>query len=103
MRARIFKPSKTAMQSGVGRSKSWVLEFEQNSSKGLDPLMGWTSSADTQNQVRLHFPNKQAALDYAKDNGIDAQVCEPKSRQLNIRPRGYGENFATERRNPWTH
>ena len=65
--------------------------------------MGWTSSADTQSQVRLRFETKEAALDYARENGIDAEVQEPKKRRPNIRPGGYGENFATGRRGVWTH
>ncbi|MEL7151547.1 MAG: NADH dehydrogenase ubiquinone Fe-S protein 4, partial [Pseudomonadota bacterium] len=69
----------------------------------IDPLMGWTSSNDTQAQVRLRFPTKEAALDYAKENGIDAVVTEPKVRKPNVRARGYGENFATDRRGAWTH
>jgi NADH dehydrogenase len=69
----------------------------------VDPLMGWTSSGDTQAQVRLRFPTKEAALDYAKDHGIDAVVQDPKPRKANIRPGGYGENFATYRRQVWTH
>ncbi len=65
--------------------------------------MGWTSSADTQAQVRLRFPTKEAALDYAKEHGIDATVLDPQSRKVNVRQRGYGENFATDRRGAWTH
>lgn len=103
MRARIYKPAKTAMQSGTAKTRGWVLEFAQTSARDVDPLMGWTSSSDTQTQVKLHFPTKDAALDYAKANGIDAQVIEPKPRKSNIRPGGYGENFATSRRGAWTH
>jgi hypothetical protein len=65
--------------------------------------MGWTSSADTQAQVRMTFETKEAAVDYAKEHGIEALVLEPKNRKPNIRPRGYGENFATNRRGAWTH
>ena len=65
--------------------------------------MGWTSSSDTQSQVRLRFDSKEAALDYAREHGLDAIVQEPKRRKPNIRPRGYGENFATDRRGAWTH
>lgn len=103
MRARLYKPSKTAMQSGTGRTHQWVLEFAAESARSVDPLMGWTSSSDTQSQVRLRFATKEAALDYAKANGIEATVVEPKTRKPNIRPRGYGENFATDRRGAWTH
>lgn len=103
MKARIFQPAKTAMQSGTARTKSWVLEFAPDSARSVDPLMGWTSSEDTQSQVRLTFETKRAALDYAKDNGLEATIIEPKRRKQNIRPRGYAENFAVDRRGAWTH
>lgn len=103
MRARIYKPAKTAMQSGTAMTHEWVLEFAQSSARDVDPLMGWTSSSDTQTQVKLSFPTKEAALDYARSKGIEAQVIEPKARKANIRPGGYGENFATNRRSVWTH
>jgi hypothetical protein len=103
MRARIFKPAKTAMQSGTARTNSWVLEHAPSTARGIDPLMGWTSSGDTQAQVRLYFPTKEAALEYAQAHGIEAVVQEPKERKPNIRPGGYGENFATGRRTVWTH
>lgn len=103
MRARIYQPSKTAMSSGMARTRRWLLDFGRDSAREIDPLMGWTSSTDTQAQVRLSFPTKEAALEYARDKGIDAVVVEPKRRQSNVRPRGYGENFATDRRGAWTH
>jgi len=91
------------MQSGQAKTHDWVLEFAQASARDVDPLMGWTSSDDTQSQVRLSFPTREAALDYAAAQGIEAVVQEPKLRQPNIRPMGYGENFATARRGAWTH
>ena len=103
MRARIFKPSKNAMTSGTAKTRKWVLEFPHASAREVDPLMGWTSSDDTQSQVRLRFDSKEDALEYAKAHGIDAQVTDAHQRKVNIRPRGYGENFATDRRSPWTH
>ena len=103
MRARIYKPAKTAMSSGTAKTKHWVLEYFPQSSRDVDPLMGWTSSDDTQSQVRLRFETKAAAVSYAKDKGIDAVVQDPKSRKANIRAGGYGENFATNRRGAWTH
>ncbi len=103
MRARIYKPARNAMQSGVAKTRSWLLEFAPAERREVDPLMGWTSSADTQTQVRMTFDSKEAALDYARDHGIEAVVTEPKSRKLNIRKRGYAENFAVDRRAPWTH
>ncbi len=103
MRARIYQPAKTAMSSGTAKTKHWVLEFAPASARSVDPLMGWTSSDDTQAQVRMSFDTKEAALDYAKEHGIDAQVQDPNKRRANIRPGGYGENFATGRRGAWTH
>lgn len=103
MRARIYQPSKTAMSSGMARTRYWVLEYAPGQPREVDPLMGWTSSSDTQTQVKLRFDTKEAALEYAREHGIDAIVLEPKKRKPNIRPRGYGENFATDRRGAWTH
>ena len=103
MRARIYQPARTAMSSGAAKTKTWVLDYAPGSRREVDPLMGWTSSQDTQTQVRLRFPTKEAALDYARDHGIDAQVAEPQKRKANIRAGGYGENFSTNRRVPWTH
>ena len=103
MRARIYKPTKTAMSSGTAKTKHWVLEHVPETAREVDPLMGWTSSTDTQAQVKLEFDSKEAALDYAKEHGIEAVVQEPKSRGVNIRQGGYGENFATNRRGAWTH
>lgn len=103
MRARIYKPAKTAMSSGTAKTHLWVLEFAQDSARSVDPLMGWTSSSDMQTQVKLTFESKEAALAYAEAKGIDAQVQEPKARKANIRAGGYGENFATNRRGAWTH
>lgn len=103
MQARIYRPARTAMSSGTAKTKHWVLEYAPASARKVDPLMGWTSSSDTQTQVRMRFETKEAALEYAKDHGIEAIVQEPKVRKPNIRPRGYGENFATDRRGAWTH
>ncbi len=103
MSARIFKPAKTAMSSGTAKTKDWALEFNPSSARGIDPLMGWTSSSDMDSQVHLSFDSLEAAQDYAKDHGIETVVTKPKSRKPNIRPGGYGENFATNRRGAWTH
>lgn len=103
MRARIYQPARTAMQSGTAKTHQWVLEFAPASEREVDPLMGWTSSADTQAQVRLRFDSREAALAYAAEHGIEADVQEPKPRRANIRQRGYGENFATDRKGAWTH
>ena len=103
MRARIYRPAKSAMSSGTAKTKRWVLDFARDSAREIDPLMGWTSSTDTQSQVRLTFDTKEEALAYAREHGIDAIVTDPKPRQPNVRKGGYGENFATNRRGAWTH
>ena len=103
MRARIYQPARNAMQSGTAKTHEWVLEYAQGSAREIDPLMGWTGSNDTQAQVKLRFNSKEAALEYAAKNGIDASVTEPHKRKPNIRANGYGENFATNRRAVWTH
>ena len=103
MRARIYQPAKTAMSSGTAKTKGWVLEFAPASAREVDPLMGWTSSDDMNSQVRLRFDTREAAEAYAAAKGIEATVQEPKPRKPNIRQRGYGENFATDRRGAWTH
>ncbi|WP_116131039.1 ETC complex I subunit [Tropicimonas sp. IMCC34043] len=103
MRARIYQPARNAMQSGMGKTHHWVLEMVPTEAQQLDPLMGWIGSADTDRQVKLRFHTRQEAEDYARENGIDFVTLQPKTRKPNIRPRGYGENFATDRRTPWTH
>ncbi len=103
MRARIYQPAKTAMQSGSAKTHQWVLEFAPASERDIDPLMGWTSSTDTQSQVRLKFETREAAEAYAAEKGIEYDLVEPKPRKPVIRARGYGENFATDRKGAWTH
>ena len=103
MHARIYKPAKTAMQSGTAKTNAWILEFAPAMAREVDPLMGWTGSADTQAQVRLSFATWEAAEAYARDRGIEAAVTQPQARKPNVRVRGYGENFATDRRGAWTH
>ena len=92
---RIYKPAKTAMQSGRGNTRDWVLEYEPGSAKETDPLMGWAGSADTRSQVRLRFASKEEAVAFAKKNGMDFRVQEQKPRP--IRPKSYSENFANKR------
>jgi hypothetical protein len=101
MMARIYRPAKTAMSSGHAKTRRWVLEFEPQERKAIDPLMGYTASGDMRQQVRLTFDTKEEAVAYAERNGIPYQVYEPKER----RPRAvsYAENFRTDRLTPWTH
>ena len=103
MQARIYQPSRSAMTSGQGNSKSWALEYVPTEGKAIDPLMGWSGSGDMNRQVRLRFETKEAAIEYAERNGIAYTVEAPNKRRPNIRPGGYGGNFAHNRRGAWTH
>jgi hypothetical protein len=101
MVARIFKPAKTAMQSGRGKTKDWVLEYEPASPRVVEPLMGWTSSTDMNSQIRLRFASKEEAVAYCERHGIPYQVFEPK--ETARRGLSYSDNFAYNRRGMWTH
>ena len=101
MAARIFRPAKSAMQSGQARSKEWVLEHEANAPRTIDPLMGWTSSADTRAQVQLSFDTLEEAVAYAERNGIAYRVETPKARKA-VR-KSYADNFKFGRVGSWTH
>lgn len=103
MRARIFQPSRNAMQSGDAKSHEWVLEYVAEEARKIDPLMGWTGSGDMSSQVRLKFDSKDAAIAYAKKNGLAYVVSEPKKRAHILRRAGYGDNFAHDRKTSWTH
>ena len=103
MVARIYKPARTAMQSGTAMTKCWILEFDPSTARRLDPLMGWTSSDDMRSQVQLKFDSKEAAIHYAEKRGIPYTVSNPKVRRPVVRERGYAENFAHNRREAWTH
>ncbi|MEO1317417.1 MAG: ETC complex I subunit [Pseudomonadota bacterium] len=103
MSARIFKPAKSAMSSGEQNTKRWVLEFEPAAARSIDPLMGWVSSGDTRAQVQLRFETEEAAERYATRHGIAYVLEAPKTRAKNIRPMGYGGNYAHNRRQAWTH
>lgn len=102
MVARIFKPSRTAMQSGQAKTRRWCLEFEQQTPRVVEPLMGWTSSTDTLTQVRLFFPTREEAEAYARRHNMAYEVQEPGPARP--RPRiSYADNFSADRRIPWTH
>ena len=101
MTARIYKPPKTAMQSGHAKTKDWVLDFEPEEPRQVEPLMGWTSSGDMKQQLRLRFPSKEEAVAYCERNHIAYQVLpdkEPTRRTI-----AYSDNFAFTRRGAWTH
>jgi len=102
MLARIFCPSKTAMQSGKANTTDWVLEFEPRDARRPDPLMGWTQTGDTaSSQVRLSFETKEEAVRYADHHGIAFQLIDSKPAKRVIK--AYADNFAFSRRIPWTH
>jgi hypothetical protein len=101
MTARIYKPTRNAMQSGNAKSEHWVLDFEPASPRSIEPLMGWTSSDDTQRQVRLNFDTKEEAVAYAQKAGIPYQVSEPK--QPKPARFSYSDNFKWGRVGQWTH
>ena len=101
MQVRIYQPPKTAMQSGRANTRRWVVEFEPESARRIEPLMGWTSSRDTKGQVRLWFDSKEDALSYVEKHGYMYTLEEP--REPTIRPKAYADNFAYSRRGRWTH
>ena len=101
MLARIYRPSKTAMQSGKAKTQEWMLEFEPASARRPDPLMGWTSSADMTGQVHISFETKDQAIEYARRHGIAFRVFEPHEPRLILK--AYADNFAFGRKQPWTH
>ncbi len=101
MAARIYKPARTAMQSGMANTKDWALDFEPAEPRRVEPLMGWTSSADMRQQVRLRFASKDEAIAYCERRGIAYQVTDDNpSRRRTI---SYADNFAFNRRDAWTH
>jgi hypothetical protein len=101
MTARIYKPARTAMQSGTAKTKEWVLDYEPEQPRTIEPLMGWTSSGDMKQEVRLFFDSKEEAIAYCEREGIPYQLFESKPGK---RPRiSYSDNFATARRGAWTH
>ncbi|MDE1153839.1 MAG: ETC complex I subunit [Micavibrio sp.] len=91
MKAKIFKPAKNAMQSGRGHATQWLLEYELETARRPEPLMGWTSSRDTLNQVRLKFESKEAAVAFAESRGFDFTIGEDHTRI--VKPRSYLDNF----------
>ena len=101
MLARIFRPAKTAMQSGKGKTSEWVLEFEPAAARHADPLMGWTQSTDMNGQVRLQFETSDEAVRYAQAHGIAFQLIDPKPAKRILK--AYSDNFAFGRKVPWTH
>ena len=101
MTARIYKPARNAMQSGTANTKEWVLDYEPEQPRMIDPLMGWTSSSDMKSQVRLRFDTKDEAIAYAERNGIAYRVEDPKPATRKIV--SYSDNFQPNRVVPWSH
>jgi NADH dehydrogenase ubiquinone Fe-S protein 4 len=101
MSARIYSPAKTAMQSGKAKTGHWVLEFEPEKPRKIDPLMGYTTSGDMKSQISLTFNTREEAVAYAEKHGIAFRVQEPK--EAKRRQISYAENFRYDRKIPWTH
>ena len=89
-KAKIYSPNKNPMQSGLNKSKKWVLDFETKDPT-KNPLMGWESSSDTLSELKLEFTSKDLAINYARKNKIDFEVIEPKKRK--IVKKSYADNF----------
>ncbi len=101
MAARIYRPARTATQSGQAQVKEWRLTFEPQDGRRVEPLMGYMSSTDTLAQVVLTFDTREQAIEYAERHGIEYRVEEPKDP---IRRKvAYSDNFRYDRRQPWTH
>ncbi|ADZ70417.1 ETC complex I subunit [Polymorphum gilvum] len=101
MVARIYRPAKTAMQSGKAKTQRWVLDYEPEIARSVEPLMGYTSSADMKQQIRLYFDSCEDAVAYARRNAIPYRVEPAKERK--VRGASYSDNFRFDRSAPWTH
>lgn len=95
MQVRIYQPAKSSMQSGRGKTGRWVLEYEIETPRRAEPLMGWISSGDTLNQVRIGFDTREEAVAFADRKGWAYAVQEPNERR--VRPRNYADNFRPDR------
>jgi hypothetical protein len=101
MLARIFRPAKSAMQSGRAKSQNWILEFAPTSARLPDPLMGWTQTTDTDGQIRLGFSSRESAVVYAQKRGLAFEILPDPVHKPIIK--AYADNFAFGRKQPWTH
>jgi hypothetical protein len=101
MLARIYKPARTAMQSGKAASENWILEYEPALRPTADPLMGYNSSADMRRQIRLEFESRAEAIAYAERNAIPYRVREAHEETRKVI--SYSDNFRYNRQQPWTH
>jgi hypothetical protein len=100
-RVRIYRPAKTAMQSGRAKTDEWLMEFEPGDAKVRDALMGWAGSRDTRNQLHLSFATRDEAVAFAEKHGLDHVVLAPRERK--IVPKSYADNFRADRIGNWTH
>lgn len=101
MVARIFKPTRTAMQSGAANTKQWLFVYEPEEPRAVEPLMGWTASSDMKQQLRLRFATREEAVAYCERNGIPYRVYEAKEPAR--RKIAYADNFGYRRIGQWTH
>jgi len=101
MTARIYRPAKSATQSGTGNAKLWRLDYLPESPRSIEPLMGWTSSSDMHSQIKLTFATKEEAVAYAERNKIPYRVEEARTAPRRIA--SYSDNFKNSRVTPWTH
>jgi hypothetical protein len=101
MSAKIYRPAKTAMQSGKAKTHLWVLEFDAEAPRKIDPIMGYTSTTDMQQQVKLTFETRELAEAYAQRKAIEYRVILPKEAQRQVV--SYTDNFRFTRTQPWTH
>ena len=101
MKAKIYKPSKTSMQSGLGRTKKWILEFQKEKNKYKESLMGWIGSSDTSEQVRLYFESVQDAINFANKNKIEYNLVSETKKKYSAK--SYSDNFKFDRKDKWTH
>jgi hypothetical protein len=101
MVARIYRPAKTAMQSGKAKTQRWLLDYEPEVARSVEPLMGYTSSSDMKQQIRLYFDTSEDAVAYARRHGIPFRVEQPNERR--VKGASYSDNFKFDRLTPWTH
>jgi hypothetical protein len=101
MLARIYRPAKTATQSGHGKTERWLLTYEPERAPDVEPLMGYTASSDMLQQVTLEFDSVEAAVAYCDRHGIPYEIERPRERR--VRRASYADNFSFGRRTPWTH
>ena len=101
MTIKIYKPSKSSMQSGLKKTKLWLAEYISDKQNIKDSLMGWNSSHDTKNQIKIFFETKEQAIEWAKKSNYQFYIEEPS--QKIIKPKSYASNFDYKKKEPWTH